>query len=1814
MEGRGRSRARKKRFFSPKRLTSFLLAAAMVFTNVGADLSTAFAADSTDVSFEMRGADLVAAIEDAVASENVVAPDDLNFTNGNVEKFEDFLFGDGKLYEAYPEMDGGDVETELRVFVRLPESADDMYAVTGDEEVIFLYVNNSDETVRFRSYISYTKDGEEEIKRTDSVTVRSYESAYGDEEVNVISDPVEVPETEESTEAPETAAPETEVPAEEPETEIPADETVTAPEEETPAEETAGEEDPVATEPEMKVSFSRNEAALVAAPAGDDPKATPSEMEDSKDPEESNEGLVDEGNMPNEKDPADVPGESAPAEESTPADETTVTGEPQVPETTAPKPQVPETTAPETTPAATPSETVPEKKPDAPKPSYSDLVGIGWSGTAKMYTSTLNKLHAFEDVDGWQIQYSIDPEGSARIVDGPRGVEDGEDLYFGVKNQLGYAVETVLANGEELAADTITDNEDGSQTAWYTVYGVTEEQDIDVVMAETGEHPGFSQEIQMDDGMVITIQADEGVLPDGVTATAERAGEDVENAVAEQATEDGKAITSVTSYDISLRLDGQLLDSAIWGGSRKVEVTFSGAAVEEQSAQANTLEIVHVETAQAAQPRMRLMTAAAPAASVTGIDQVKAVEVPEGQTVSAISFEAEHFSIYAVVGGVKYEDRYTMQVGETITLEADDVYAFDGGYWTSSKPSVVEITRQEGSLWDPHAVVTAKKASSESVWITYHYGVLNWQQQTFKISVKQADMATAYFYILRPDGDAGSLEDEDWLYVGTGKIKTDNLRNQYGGPLQANKGQYDLAVEGKVTSYPNDQRIKEQIARLYNADIEDVEISYKPFKISYPMGYVDENGNSHSGNIPCYHVDMTVSITTKEQASVTFLLQDAGETGYKPVEGTYTVKLGTEVYPRENYPDTKSVDGIEYEFNGWYDNEKLTGEPVEFPYRVMEAVKFYAKYEPKEMVTILYHAVGGKVTNDQETFAADAGRDAAKGSKAVKTDGYAFKGWYDNDKGTGQPLGTGYDIFKPKKPQTGWANDVYYAVFEKIDESKIDGPYVEIDDVDNDKEYYQGSVNVEVYLDGEKVEENSGTIHYGYEQYNCVDLKLTYPENEKVVLNAIYAKQSHGEDGYEEITSELVDNVEDGSTVYIYLSSVYTVEYTAENAENVEQDNKKYTLPNSEKHWDYNSFKEDLTAYGTEAIHVKDLPKNSRYTYEGWFAQDATEVEPGINWSLKEAIKKADANNVIYLHATSKQAEYNLTVEHVYKHADGTKDTIVPDNLSGVYPAGTTITVEARDTEGYRFDGFLMQTDVATTEYGDAYRTLTFKTYPSDMYVQVLYVEEPAETYELHVEHVYKHADGTKDRIEKDEALSGVYPAGTTITVEARDTEGYRFDGFLVQTDAATTEYGDAYRTLTFKTYPSDMYVQVLYVEEPVETYTYNLEVVHVYLNEDGTTKEVVLDENQSGEKELGELIKAEKTEREGYEFTGRISYEVSESDYYKEYTDKTALSFRMPDKDVKVSFYYELAEAETQTQTYTIHHLEEGTDKVLAEDVVETAAVGSVIDGKDKQLSINGYAFVSATTLEVKADSEQNHVYVYYGKDSIGPDGDNDPDGEPDAYQIVFTFRSSDEAKGTLSGTTRQVYTFKDNDGNYVKPAEGISQRAVQQYLEGTMEGFEAVTITSKEGYEFDYWTVENQEVAPDYTSTMDELGNTPFTQDTTFVVYFSSVGGSSENPGGDSGSGGNSGGGGGGSSSGPSGSGGSSTAGPGVTITDGDVPLAPLPSDGSGSSAVIYGDNVPLAPLPKTGQESLKAPLTALFAGIFLALASLKRRKEEN
>ena len=149
MSSKKRFGIRKKKLYDlQKRWIAILLAAAMVLTNAGAGMTTVYAADSADtVVFTMDGIQLLESIQESIASNNEVTIGDLDFTNGKVTDFERLFFGEGKLMEVFPEPEGGSVDAELRVFIRLPEDADDMYMVTGDEEIIFLYVNNGDDTI-----------------------------------------------------------------------------------------------------------------------------------------------------------------------------------------------------------------------------------------------------------------------------------------------------------------------------------------------------------------------------------------------------------------------------------------------------------------------------------------------------------------------------------------------------------------------------------------------------------------------------------------------------------------------------------------------------------------------------------------------------------------------------------------------------------------------------------------------------------------------------------------------------------------------------------------------------------------------------------------------------------------------------------------------------------------------------------------------------------------------------------------------------------------------------------------------------------------------------------------------------------------------------------------------------------------------------------------------------------------------------------------------------------------------------------------------------------------------------------------------------------------------------------------------------------------------------------------------------------------------------------------------------------------------------------------------------------------------------------
>ena len=485
MEGRKRSGMLKKSVYNMrKRLVAFALAAAMVCTNVGADLNAAYGATSSSesVTFEMTGSQLVTAIEEAIENGNVISPGDLDFTNGDIAKFESLFYGEGKVLEVFPDPDGGSMDAELRVFVRLPEDADDMYMVTGDEEIIFLYVNNGEDTVSFSTTIYDDEGGK--LKSTKAIRVKSFDDAFGEEEINYISKPTETtapaedngPAKEEST-APtesETAAPEegTTAAPEEGTTAAPDEGTTVAPEETTTAAEESSSEAPSEretdstteaeqTEPETTEASEINEekaqepealeneaAELEAAepesttgePVAtitrhyapivadneeggmpEQPKADAAE-EHVEEPKETTEAEVEtEEKEPETTEKASEPTEVTDAMDSTEAteetstivpDATTEAGEEDVnpsestsaEETTTAPAEDEETTTAVETPAetesvqtGTPSEvTKPEVVEDGEKVNKADtnnLVGIGYCSTARVYTTTLNKLN-----------------------------------------------------------------------------------------------------------------------------------------------------------------------------------------------------------------------------------------------------------------------------------------------------------------------------------------------------------------------------------------------------------------------------------------------------------------------------------------------------------------------------------------------------------------------------------------------------------------------------------------------------------------------------------------------------------------------------------------------------------------------------------------------------------------------------------------------------------------------------------------------------------------------------------------------------------------------------------------------------------------------------------------------------------------------------------------------------------------------------------------------------------------------------------------------------------------------------------------------------------------------------------------------------------------------------------------------------------------------------------------------------------------------------------------------------------------------------
>ena len=113
----------------------------------------------------------------------------------------------------------------------------------------------------------------------------------------------------------------------------------------------------------------------------------------------------------------------------------------------------------------------------------------------------------------------------------------------------------------------------------------------------------------------------------------------------------------------------------------------------------------------------------------------------------------------------------------------------------------------------------------------------------------------------------------------------------------------------------------------------------------------------------------------------------------------------------------------------------------------------------------------------------------------------------------------------------------------------------------------------------------------------------------------------------------------------------------------------------------------------------------------------------------------------------------------------------------------------------------------------------------------------------------------------------------------------------------------------------------------------------------------------------------------------------------------------------------------------------------------------------------------------------------VYFAKDEIGENPEDPGDNIPDKYQILFTYEATEN--GQVEGTTYELHTFTDEDGNYVEPTPIVPEADV--------------VATPDAGYHIDKWVDESSTDLGNGTAP--EFDDTTYTTNQTFTVSFAEL-----------------------------------------------------------------------------------------------------------
>ena len=1734
MRGRSRRKKRTGKMVSlQKRFLAFMLAFAMIFTNVGTDLHVSFAASGNKVDFTIGGADLVDAIRQAIEDENVVSQDSLDFTDGATEKFEALFFGDGKVYEVYPDIQGDSMEAELRVFVKLPADADDTYMVTGEEEVYFLYVNNGEDTISCSTTVTRTENGKEKEKTTKRITIKSYEDKFGDEERNIISKPAEtapaekpseavneettgnvvnptdaekettvaeetaeVPETkedvEESKEQPEETKEEeteaaTEAPEEitEPETEAPAETEAAEPETEASEPEAEAPAEEPAQEGEVTASISRHGVPLVAMKedaenAADGAEPTEPEKEEAA---EAAEPVKEEKAEELKKEEASEP-ETAPEPETETTVEETTTEETTAEKTTAEaeKESRPEGSAGEETTAEA------ETEPEVPAGPGETTVPEGTPESTEPETEPAQPAETTAAIP--ETLPAPQPEAPAKTAD------DGDLVGIGYCS-------TAKVYKSTLNALRVFDSE--------------------IVL---------SAEVAGAEGVTVKLTALSDVLPENGYIEANAVEDEAQLELMKAAADDilkaeNRRVTDLFAADITLyNEDGEAVQP---DGS--VKVTFEGTAIGNSGT------------------RVLYMGENASDTETYDAQMIKSVAADGDAT----AFMTDHFSLYIAADTEeitchKVNFYYKDAEGNDVLISGTQ-YVEDGK--AAQAPAVPDRDGYRFTRWD--------KAFSEVTGDMDVYAV-------YAPIAGQVRLTVNYVY------SNGSLAAQPWVsHVESG--------------VSCN-----LTAESPTIQGFTPDQTSVSFNGAYTTD-QTVNVTYKGAEVNYTVKHYLLNVDDRKPDTPADtetvpgETGLTTEAKAKEYAGFT---PQAISQATVNADGSTVVEI---LYERNYYtltwntgenasyiapeqvrygaavtkPD-KDPTKVGYEFKGWENLPETMTMPAEdlVVTAKWEAAKradykiIYWTETVNEGVYTVNHVingtgtVGNSIPNGSYTVPKGyqttpvAGK--TDGDVKITADGTAVKnvyyargtytikfmrqyrdGWswtWAEDESLRIIARYGVDVsakWETACADDGWgpnpSGNIQYTLLANMPAENLtmyekdagNGKYIiyYVEDLNgNWKEYRKFAVNVGVYLtDEDKMPITGFTFkEWKKEGSRKENLWLRYSRNSynlffencqpmNPVSIKFEAKLSKGrpsrdpgrpsyvdsdytfagwylDPGFKEPVNWNETMTEDGLTIYAkWEKPKYTVDFVT----NCEEDKASITREKG-----FVLTEEELAA-----------PDKADDEFLGWYTDSALtkkfipESQIVKNTTLYARWRNSDTvtYTVKYMYgdkeiATAKQQTVtrNFTVSEPAKTVDG----YYPETLSisaMITRNGQEIIFNYRAVQSWTYTVKYLLEGPETEVPGSTVETGT----TSDQNVMITF--KTFEGYTLKSDPVQKVTQENPEVIFYYVPKTAIYhiqhwyerPNGEfglryIDTFNTAAGQSVTTRGQEIPVDGFTLDTSIAGTVTDGTTNIQNVLSLKLY-------YTRNThQVSYQYEGDVPTGAPAVPD--AANHKYQAQVTVAENPNVTGYIFIGWTAATENGTA-----VTTTGGKFVMPDANVVLKGSFTAAE-----QNYRVKYLDEDKN-VEIRDMSDPrdAHFGDEIKGYTEKIEISGYTFVRADDLTVGTDNEQNIVNVYYSKDT-------NEDDIPDKYQITFTYVSADDDKGTVTGTTSEIATvyeiFRDSEtGEITELGPQTPQHPTQPS-----------TVTPKDGYRFEKWQQDDLT----FFNSDDELRNSEYLEDQTFIAHF--------------------------------------------------------------------------------------------------------------